>query len=367
MTAIEPVIVVGAGIAGLTAACELARRGCRVMLFDAGEPGQGTTTAAAAYLQDTPGGLAISPLSRAALDIWPGWIQQLERETGLRTDFQNRGALRVGRRRDLTQLDLALEYGGPAMRRLTPDAARLLEPGLSGDFEAAIFDPSTAWVNPTRLVACLVEALGKGGVDIHTHRPVQEVLILENKISGIRTDDGEVFPARRVVIAGGLATGFKAGRLRGPGWLHPATRPVKGEMLALQADPDALPIRHLILRPDGGILPRTDGRIIIGATTKQNIADMEVSIADTDALLADAIRYVPALADLPVVDRWAGLRPYGADGLPLIGEATVRGLYLINGLGAHGIKLAPVTALAIADLITSGTTSLPIERFIPQR
>jgi len=126
-------------------------------------------------------------------------------------------------------------------------------------------------------------------------------------------------------------------------------------------------VRHLILRPGGGILPRRNGWIIIGATTKQNDATMDVSVADTDALLADAISYVPALAGLPVAGRWAGLRPYGADGLPLIGETPVGGLYLINGLGAHGIKLAPATAMAIADLITGGKTSLPIARFIPQR
>ena len=167
----------------------------------------------------------------------------------------------------------------------------------------------------------------------------------ERRVLGVRVAAGFV-PARAVVNA----TGAWAGMLTGvPPRAHVAVRPVKGQMLAL-----AMPrgfVRRSLWVPGAYLVPRDDGRLLIGATVEALDFDTRVTAGGMHALLHAALAALPVLRELTVAETWAGLRPGTADGLPYIGETSLSGYFVATGHFRNGILLAPATASLVADLL----------------
>jgi glycine oxidase len=149
-------------------------------------------------------------------------------------------------------------------------------------------------------------------------------------------------------------------------------RPIKGQMLALRMDPAAPLITHVVWAPGVYLVPRKDGRLIVGATVEERAFDTTLTAGGLLTLLEAAWRTIPAIEELPIDEMWVGHRPGSRDDAPILGAGPVAGLVYATGHHRNGILLAPVTADAIAGLVLDGVADPVIrpfgnERFAPAR
>lgn len=362
------VLVVGAGLAGLPVAWELARRGATVRVVDAGAPGAGTSHVAAGMLApvtetepDDPDHLAVG---RAGLSRWPAFAAALEAESGVAVPLHAAGTLAVARDRDEAEAlgrfaDVCGRFGLP-VERLLPSAARRLEPALAPTLRGALAIPGDAAVDPRRVVAALVAALRGRNVSVVDGRVERVLLSREGaaagrgpRASGVLLADGTVLRAGAVV----LATGARAVDGMPVGARVPV-RPVKGQLLVLR-DPSGPGLVDRVLRfGTGYLVPRGDGRYVLGATTEERGFDVATTAWALHDLLRDGFELVPGLLDLEVEETLAGLRPTTPDALPAIGPAAgVDGLWWATGHHRNGVLLAPLTGELVADGLAGRTSS----------
>ena len=372
MRAQDAVVVVGAGVAGLGVAWRLAQAGREVLLLDKAEPGAGASTAAAGMLApigevdfvEEPGELA---LKRASLAAYPAFVAELEAASGVSVDYRAVGSLLVAIDRDDTEA-LRRQYDyqrslGLDVEWLRGAEAREREPLLSPRIQAAVAVPTDHQVDPIRLVAALTTACERAGVTTRTGAEVEAVLHEGERLVGLRLGGGEVVSTR----CAALAVGCWLRRLEGlPRGLKRAVRPVKGEALALQMEPiDAL--RHVIRAPDCYLVPRSDGRLVVGATSEEKGFDTRRTAGGAFELLRGAFETVPATYEFAWLGSWAGLRPGSLDNAPLLGACALDGLWLVGGLYRNGILLTPEVARLVSQGILAGAMPPEAHMFSPQR
>ncbi|MDQ2908494.1 MAG: glycine oxidase ThiO [Candidatus Eremiobacteraeota bacterium] len=361
------IVVVGAGLIGLSIAYELAVRGAEVRVIDAGEAGRGASWAGAGMLAPFTEGVineAFAAFCAESLARYPAFAADIERRGGvdarLRLDGIVEAAYDESQERRLRASANALCDRGLEARYVGAREARSLEPALGNDVRGASFSPSEGAIDNRRLgralrAACLAlavridERLGEVALEADTRR-----------VLGIRTVHGFV-PADSVVNAAGAWAGALAGV---PAHARVAVVPIKGQMLAL-AMPRGL-VRRVVWVPGAYLVPRDDGRLLIGATVEDAGFDVRVTAGGVARLLAAALAALPALADLAVAETWAGLRPGTPDGLPHIGATALAGYVVATGHYRNGILLAPATAAAIADILEDRARD-DLRAFSPQR
>ena len=148
-----------------------------------------------------------------------------------------------------------------------------------------------------------------------------------------------------------LAAGAWSREIAGIPAAHlPPVRPIKGQMLALQMDPAAPLIRHVVWAPHSYMVPRQDGRLIVGGTVEERGFDTALTAGGVLALLEGAWRAVPAIEELPIAETWVGFRPGSRDDAPMLGPSGIDGLVIATGHHRNGILLTPVTRAAISEL-----------------
>lgn len=354
-------IVVGAGIVGCAVAWELAKEGRRVVVFDKGPVGAAASWAAAGLL--TPIHLAHYPPALAALcveseKLYEPWIRSLGapeveyRASGLilmvfdDQDERDASALEAWKR----------ERGAPA-ERLDRDALKKLEPLSSPDARAALHLPDVAQVRNHRLTRALAEAVRKLGGEIRTDTEVTGFLKVPGRINGVRTVKGDLFAAETIIAAGAWS-----GELD----VDVSVRPVRGQMVLLEGPPDAL-ARALLAR-DAYLIPRADGRVLLGSTLEEAGFDATTTADGIGYLLEQGRRLAPGIGKFAVAATWAGLRPATPDRLPYLGRpAGIEGLILATGHFRNGILLAPVTAKIVSDLVARRDPRLDLSPFRPGR
>jgi glycine oxidase len=168
-----------------------------------------------------------------------------------------------------------------------------------------------------------------------------------------------------------LAAGAWSRSIAGiPPELRPPVRPIKGQMLALRMDAAAPLVTHVVWAPGAYLVPRRDGRLLVGATVEEKGYDTSLTAGGMLTLLEAAWRAIPAVEELPIEEMWVGHRPGSRDDAPILGAAPIRGLVYATGHHRNGILLAPVTADAIARLVLDGVAEplirpFGIDRFIP--
>jgi glycine oxidase len=140
-------------------------------------------------------------------------------------------------------------------------------------------------------------------------------------------------------------------------------RPIKGQLLALRMDPAAPLIRHVVWMPKGYLVPRRDGRLLVGATVEERGFDDAITAGGVYGLLDAAWRTVPAIEELPIDEIWTGFRPGSRDDAPILGPCEVDGLVFATGHHRNGILLAPITAETIADYVLTGRVPEAIRGF----
>jgi glycine oxidase len=231
---------------------------------------------------------------------------------------------------------------------LRPSACRALEPGLAPGVTGGVSAPHEAALDPRALVAALRVAAQRAGAEVTEGVAVSELMHDGDAVRGVRTADGAEHPAAAVVLAAGAWSG--AGLL--PAESSPPVRPVKGQILTIRGDAAEPLCERIVVTERVYIVPRGDGRVVIGATVEDLGFDRRVTAGGIHELLREAYRALPDVGELELVETIAGLRPGTPDNAPLVGRGGIEGLLLATGHFRNGILLAPVTATAIADLLT---------------
>jgi len=371
------VAIIGAGVVGLGIAWRLAARGAAVEVFDRGRAGAGASYAAAGMLaaccEAEPGEEALVTLGRDSQARWPAFAAELLDATGIDVELRTEGTIIVALTADdqaRLQHHLVFQHKlGLPLEWITAAETRRREPHLAGKLAGAVWSPQDHQVENRKLAPALRKAAEKAGAIVREHTPVKEISISGGRADGIILEDGSKVAADVVVLAAG-AWSRSIGGL--PAEQRPPVRPIKGQMLALRMDPAAPLINHVVWAPGLYLVPRRDGRLIVGATVEEKAFDTTLTAGGVLALLDAAWRAVPSIEELPIDEMWVGHRPGSRDDAPILGAGPVAGLVYATGHHRNGILLAPITAEAIARLVLDGIVEsairpFGIERFAPVR
>jgi glycine oxidase len=370
------VVIIGAGVVGLGIAWRLAGRAI-VTLFDRAKAGSGASYAAAGMLaaccEAEPGEQALVALGRESQKRWPAFADELERVSGIDVELRREGTLVLALTAD-DQATIAhgLEFQrslGLPLEWLSAAATRAREPRLAGKIAGALFSPEDHQVDNRKLAQALRIAAEAAGAEIREHRPVKEISVQGGQARGVVLEDGTTVTADIVVLAAGAWSRTIGGL---PADRRPPVRPVKGQMLALRMDAAAPLLSHVLWAPGVYLVPRRDGRLIVGGTVEEKGFDDTITAGGLLTLLEAAWRAVPAVEELPVDEIWVGHRPGSRDDAPILGPGPLDGLFYATGHHRNGILLAPVTADAMARLILDDVADPAIkpfglERFLPAR
>ncbi len=347
------VIIVGGGIIGLSLSIALHKRGAKVLVIERGEPGREASHAAAGMLADctleTPA--ALQPLATASARMYPEYVHELQDESGIDADLRDQGTL------VFPPPEHIHERPGFTTESLLPVPLIALEPALAEPKRAAIYLKERS-VDPRALVAAALKAAKHREIGISTGTAVREVLLLDGRVSGVSTDKTTYSAPVVVNCAGAWAGHFPP--------LNFPTRPVKGQMLSVVGASHNL-LRHVIRSPEVYLVPRGDGRILIGATVEEAGYDKRTDANTIQRMHQAAIRMVPALSGARVLEAWAGLRPGTPDDLPILGPTATPGYFVAAGHFRDGILLAPVTAHVMAQVVTGVKPEYDISAFSFQR
>jgi glycine oxidase len=365
-------VIVGGGVIGLCCAWRLAQAGAKTVVLDRAEPPAGATRVAAGMLAPI-GELAFGEpeLLRMTIDaakIYPGFVAELEAACELSTGYARHGALHIALDRDeaaeLRRVHDLQRSLGLGAEWLPPRRCRELEPGLTPSFNGGVHAPDEAAIDPRRMTAALLAALGDAGIEVRGGTDVVAPVLGDERLEGVRTGAGDELLASHVVLATGAWAGAE-------GWLpeaaRPPVRPVKGEILELRSGEGQPPCERIVASERVYLVPRPDGRLIAGATTEERGFDATVTAGGVHELLREAYRLLPDVAEMELVETMAGLRPGTPDNLPLIGPGGLDGLILACGHYRNGILLGPLTGGAVADLIATGELPDSVAAANPER
>ncbi len=321
------VAIIGAGVIGLAIAWRLAARGTSVRVFDRGAAGAGASHAAAGMLA-------------ACAEAEPGEEALDQARLSHQLVFQQK-------------LGLPLQW-------ISAAETRRREPHLAGKLAGAVFSPEDTQVDNRKLAAALRLAAEAAGASVSEHRAVSAISSRGGRVDGIVVADETKVAADVVVLAAGAWSRSIAGL--GPELLPPV-RPIKGQMLALRMDPTAPLLTHVVWAPAAYLVPRRDGRLLVGATVEEKGYDTSLTAGGMLTLLEAAWRAVPAVEELPIDEMWVGHRPGSRDDAPILGAGAIDGLIYATGHHRNGILQTPVTADAIARLVLDGVTEAAIRPF----
>lgn len=346
------VIIVGGGIIGLSLSLELRKRGASVLVVDRGEPGREASSAAGGMLVDCGAEThpALRELATASAQMYPEFVRELQVESGESVDLRDQGAIVFPASEQLDDWqDFRAESLIAQLREVEPELA---------DHNRPAFYQKERSVDPRALTTAALASAKRRGVDFSSADPVTAVNLSDSSVSGVTTTK-TFFLAPKVVNCAGAWSG-QIGPYAFP------TRPVKGQMLCLLSPSREL-LRHVIRTPDVYLVPRSDGRILAGATVEEAGFDKRTEVDTIKRLHRAAVAVVPKLKEAKILEDWAGLRPGTPDSLPILGATRTPGYYVATGHFRDGILLAPITARVMAQVIEGRSPEQEISAFSPDR
>jgi glycine oxidase len=346
------VIIVGGGIIGLSLAIALKKRGAHVLVVERGEPGREASYAAGGMLVECSPEIPapLQTLAIASARLYPEFAHELQVETGIAIDLRDAGTI------VFPPPEHVFERPGFTTESMLPAPLAELEPALS--MAGAAFFLNERSVDPRALSTAAAKAARLRGVDFSSGDPVTTVNLSNGRVVGVTTTKTS-FHASKVVNSAGCWSG-QISPLRLP------TRPVKGQMLCLIMQPRNL-LKHVIRTPDLYLIPRSDGRLLVGATVEEAGFDKRTDPLTIQQLHRAALKLVPQLADARILEDWAGLRPGTPDALPVLGATSIPGYFVATGHFRDGILLAPITAQVMTDVIEDHVPGYDLNAFSPSR
>jgi glycine oxidase len=371
-------LVVGGGVIGLAIAWRARERGISVTVLERERTGNGTSRVAAGMLAPVAeaefgeDGRRVLELGLRSAELWPLFAEQLQAAGEQDVGYLRTGTLMLARDADeARELDrqIALrESLGLATRRLRASEAREREPALAPAMRLALEAPDDHSVDPRKVLAALRAACLSAGVRIRERARVVRIATDEaaERVTGVVLADtaagtgepsprsagaraGEFVASERVVLASGAWSGEIGG-------LAPAAsvpvRPVRGQLLRLR-DPAGPGLLSTVVRFSGGyIVPRADGRYVLGATVEERGFDVQPDVGGIYELLRDAHELLPGVSELKIEELCVGLRPGTPDNAPAVGFGEPDGLFWATGHYRNGILLAPLTAQLVVALLS---------------
>ncbi len=360
-------VIVGGGIIGLTVGWKAAAAGLRVVVCDPA-PGRGASWAAAGMLAPVTEATAeeseLTRVGLASLTRWPRFAADLAADAGVDVELRQDGTLQVAfdgdDRRALDELLAVHRRLGLDSQWRASRQCRELEPLLSPRIRGGLFAPGDWQIDPRVVVTALIRAFANRGGRLCRSSARRLHFDARNSVGGVELAGGQVLAAGAVVIAAGAHSAVLGGL---PPEATPPVRPIKGEILRLRADPEDLPFTRTIRGTARGrsvyLVARSSGEVVVGATMQEAGFDTTVRSGAVHDLLHAAIDLVPAIEELPIEETLAALRPGTPDNAPVLGPSSTPGLLFATGHHRNGVLLAPFTADAMLEVLTTG--ALPAE------
>ena len=362
------VVIIGGGVMGCAAAYELSRRGVKVTVLERSVPGAEASSAAAGILGAQVESHQPGPLTELGLlsrKLYPGLVKELERISGISIGYRRSGVLKVAYATgDVASLARDLAWQSRAklpLARLTRAALLAREPALSAELQGGLWFEADATLEPRALLSALRISAEKLGAEFRSGSFVKRVAEQGGRAVGVELDDGSVVSGSHVVLAAGSWTSL----LTKADATTPRVVPARGQIVELRTSAPLL--SSVLFGPDCYLVPRADGRLLIGSTLEFVGFRREVTAGAVAKLLTAAIRLVPALNDAELSASWSSFRPYTDDELPLLGPSATPGLILMSGHYRNGILLAPISAQIVADCVTNQKPPLDLTPFSPDR
>ena len=347
------VIIIGGGIIGLSLAMALRKRGATVLVVERGEPGREASHAAGGMLVDcsleTPA--VLQSLATASARMYPEFAQELQCESGMHVDLRDHGTIVFPPPEHLH------ERPGFTLASLLPVPVAELEPALAEPNRPAFYLKERS-VDPRALSAAAWKTAKRRGIDFSSGDEVTAVTVIDGRATGVTTAK-TAFQAAKIVNCAGAWSG-QIGPHSFP------TRPVKGQMLCLLM-PERTLVKHVIRSPEAYLIPRSDGRLLVGATVEEAGFDKRTDLATIQGFHRAAVDLVPELRNGKILEDWAGLRPGTPDALPILGATTTPGYYVATGHFRDGILLAPITAEVMTAVIQGHAPEYDLTPFSPER
>jgi glycine oxidase len=352
------VVVIGAGIAGLSIGWRLAQEGADVTVLERAQVGNGATAASAGMIAAAAEmGQAETPetaLAARANALWPTFAQELEKQSGVPIGYKKSGSLMValkgeprGRHRPSGEEPGQNPHAqGGDIAMLDAAQARELEPLLTDNVEGALWAPNESQVDSQALCRAAAVAFVRAGGKVLSNETVVRIETDGSRVTGALTP----FAFHRA-DAFVLAAGAWTARIEGlPPGVMPPVIPIKGEIVVLAPPKGAAVPRHVVWGNGIYIVPRGD-RVLLGATVERAGFDTKLSEEAYRWLRGKSSVVMPALAEWSVSEHWAGLRPASPDGLPILGKTAVEGLFVASGQYRNGILFAPAVAEIVSRLV----------------
>lgn len=346
------VIIVGGGVIGLSIARQAHRAGMgRIAVIERGKVGREASWAAAGMLAPNAENESADDFYRlcdASRRMYPSFAEELAAETGIDVELDRTGTLYASFTEDdsrhlATRYERQLEASIPVERVSRDDVLRA-EPQMSERVLAALYFPNDWQVENRRLITALETSIKAAGVTVLEGADARQLIVEGTRVKGVDVGGTPICAASTVIAAGAWTSLIAVGKQAFP----VAVKPIRGQMIAYR--PPINFARHVIYSPRGYVVPRADGRILAGATVEDVGFDKHVTGEAVLDLGNAASEIFPALDGLTPVEKWAGLRPFAGDGLPVIGPLPgYQGLILAAGHYRNGILLAPITARLVAD------------------
>jgi glycine oxidase len=342
------VIIIGGGIIGLSLAISLRKQGLCVLIVERGEPGREASHAAAGMLVGSGNEIPqkLRPLAEASARLYPEFVHELEDESESKVDLREHGTIVI------SEKDEFPEEAQP----LSSDLLRGLEPELrvSASARAAFLNERS--LDPRALTTAAIRAARHRGVDISSGTEVTGVAVERALVTGVETHKAS-YAAPIVVNCAGAWSGC-VGPERFP------VQPIKGQMLAVIGGRG---LRHVVRSDRVYLVPRSDGRVVIGSTLENAGYNKRTDVNTIQRLFRAALELSPGLEGGKVHEDWAGLRPGTPDELPILGETATAGYFVATGHYRDGILLAPITAQVMTELILNKPPSHYLAPFSPSR
>ena len=343
------VLIIGGGVIGLSIARELSKKGINhITILERGEVGKEASHAAGGMLAPHAETDKIDDFfhfCRKSLHLYSEFSEQLFEETGVDIELDKSGTLYLAfNEKDVAEINERYKWQKGAeleVEKLSPHEIHQLEPFISPDVSSGLFFPNDWQVENRKLLNALHKFCELNDIKVIEQTEVTKLICENNKVIGAETNSNKFFAD--VVI---IATGAWTSLIKTDGFALPKVKPIRGQMIEFRTAKRLF--SKVIYSPRGYLIPRQNGRILSGATSEDAGFDKSLSDLASEILRENALEIAPSLVNLEISETWTGLRPFAADGLPILGEIA-ENLLIATAHYRNGILLAPITAKILAE------------------